>query len=998
MADIFQEDRSSVDECNFTEDETKDSDSDISMNEETECSDKIDGSEELLRNPKVVNLEKFAESDVIYNRQNVARNILSTLHSVVDNQNEVSAVISVMCKLLDDDDPTVKADLIEHLPHIAAFCHEHCHYLGSVIDQQIVPVIVNCLTDVNNQVRKASQTSLLMILKQGLINQEKLNEWICPLIAQLTEVQNMEELRSEAVAMLCKMAPILGKEITEHHFLHCFRNLCSDGSFHARKICASNFGEFCAVVGQETTIDYLLSRFYHLCEDSVWGVRKSCAEVFTTVSCVCSMEVRKNDLAPLYLNLLCDNSRWVKMAAFQSLGPFISTFADNKQEFPYSDTIYNLLSGKKELNNNSLKAKDNEIAIQNKIDSSEEKVSSDIENVSSHSLDSKESLTSSEKLDSNKDKGAINEYSGTNVYFTSELISEYTKNEFRVQNKNNLDTFLQSSQNTEEASEANSNTFENFSSCDNSIASQKTNGENIEKKECFSDMPLTVTAKNGHLHVHIDNESAFNNFQYWRIPVPDVEVDIDIENGKATNIHIRASVKDDKTQHTCASDLNLSLMSQMDSTSADETNITNSEHPDSSKVFIQSACINSSNVQSTNDQIGQKQILSSSLNEAALTLLHGDLIDIKTSRMNLYSSDVESLIQPLFQPTYIEISSDLYLSPQEQDVIPCELLQHYLSMTNSPQVQALDPEITHHCAYSLPAVAFTLGKKYWPCLKETFEALASDMQWKVRRTLAASIHELAFILGTELTARDLLPVFVSFLRDLDEVRIGIVQNLFQFIRWIQPLKRRDFLPQLNELLKLDNDKNWRFRLTLAEQLISLTNLYSPIDVKEYLIPITLILVRDKVCAVRRVAIRAIAVMLKRLQQSSNAELQRNLLIELEKKFKCGSKWVLRQTYALLCQDIAQENSLPKDQYIQEIVPHLFTLSWDSVPNVRLAIARCLTETLLPLDYFPEIQVAHYELLSQVMYSLQKDRDRDVRYFACRSPELFNATLEELSSV
>ncbi|XP_023225411.1 serine/threonine-protein phosphatase 4 regulatory subunit 1-like [Centruroides sculpturatus] len=721
ITDIFQEDRSSVDECNFTEDETKDSDSDISMNEETECSDKIDGSEELLRNPKVVNLEKFAESDVIYNRQDVARNILSTLHSVVDNQNEVSAVISVMCKLLDDDDPTVRADLIEHLPHIAAFCHEHCHYLGSVIDQQIVPVIVNCLTDVNNQVRKASQTSLLMILEQGLINQEKLNEWICPLIAQLTEVQNMEELRSEAVAIDCvchrqiifaltvvdmvhaalptlhigirkeamnkriepdeenmhkeivvvtdkSLAAIGAKYAKEHGINTC--HLCllrhihtrttldhpdagltippgsrrtyikpieDDGNSNERQICASNFGEFCAVVGQETTIDYLLSRFYHLCEDSVWGVRKSCAEVFTTVSCVCSMEVRKNDLAPLYLNLLCDNSRWVKMAAFQSLGPFISTFADNKQEFPYSDTIFNLLSGKKELNNNSLKAKDNEIAIQNKIDSSEEKVSSDIENVSSHSLDSKESLTSSEKLDSNKDKGAINEYSGTNVYFTSESISDYTKNEFCIQNKNNLDKSLESSQNAEEVSEANSNTFENFSSFDNSIASQKTNGKNIEKKECFSDMPLTVTAKNGHLHVHIDNESAFNNFQYWRIPVPDVEVDIDIENGKATNIHIRASIKDDKTQHTCASDLNLSLMSQMDSTSADETNITNSEHPDSSKVFIQSACINSSNVQSTNDQIGQKQILSSSLNEAALTLLHGDLIGKKEQTKNFDS-------------------------------------------------------------------------------------------------------------------------------------------------------------------------------------------------------------------------------------------------------------------------------------------------------------------------------------------------------------------------
>ena len=68
--------------------------------------------------------------------------------------------------------------------------------------------------------------------------------------------------------------------------------------------------------------------FYSLCEDSVWGVRKACADVFMPVSCVCSPQVRSQELSPLFINLLRDQSRWVRMAAFQALGPFISTFAD----------------------------------------------------------------------------------------------------------------------------------------------------------------------------------------------------------------------------------------------------------------------------------------------------------------------------------------------------------------------------------------------------------------------------------------------------------------------------------------------------------------------------------------------------------------------------------------------------------------------------------------------------------------------------------------------
>lgn len=55
-------------------------------------------------------------------------------------------------------------------------------------------------------------------------------------------------------------------------------------------------------------------------------------------------------------------------------------------------------------------------------------------------------------------------------------------------------------------------------------------------------------------------------------------------------------------------------------------------------------------------------------------------------------------------------------------------------------------------------------------------------QWKVRRTLAFSIHELAVILGDQLTAADLVPIFNGFLKDLDEVRIGILKHLYDFLK------------------------------------------------------------------------------------------------------------------------------------------------------------------------------------------------------------------------
>ena len=63
-----------------------------------------------------------------------------------------------------------------------------------------------------------------------------------------------------------------------------------------------------------------------------------------------------------------------------------------------------------------------------------------------------------------------------------------------------------------------------------------------------------------------------------------------------------------------------------------------------------------------------------------------------------------------------------------QDVIPQSLLEHYLSMIEPSRAQTVDSEIAKHCAYSLPAVAYTLGRRYWPCLNKLYETLASDMQ------------------------------------------------------------------------------------------------------------------------------------------------------------------------------------------------------------------------------------------------------------------------------
>ena len=56
------------------------------------------------------------------------------------------------------------------------------------------------------------------------------------------------------------------------------------------------------------------------------------------------------------------------------------------------------------------------------------------------------------------------------------------------------------------------------------------------------------------------------------------------------------------------------------------------------------------------------------------------------------------------------------------------------------------------------------------------------MKWKVRRPLAFCMHHLAVILGPEIAANDLAPVFASFMSDVDEVRMGILCHYAEFLQ------------------------------------------------------------------------------------------------------------------------------------------------------------------------------------------------------------------------
>lgn len=919
-------------------------------------------------------MQKYMNSHNIFHRQMVVRTILETLRSVIDSSGETTTVINIMCSLSDDGEPSVRAELMEQVPHIAMFCHEYRDRLYFTPSQYLLPIVIRYLSDQHNLVRKTSQAALLVLLEQDLLHKADIEDIVCPAILQLTATDNFDEFRTEGVALMSKMAPLIGRDMTEKHFLRSFASLCMDTLFQVRKVCAANLGDICNIVAIDSTENILLPRFSYLCDDAIWGVRKACADVFTAVSYSCSTETRRQELAPLFVNLLCDQSRWVRMAAFQALGPFISTYADPKRTgIYYTEKGLEIYS---------------DHIIEETGDISAVTLGSDSMVDNALSVDTSSTMDPTLQLLSTSQPVVLcGDSASLKLGIASTGVcgeQESAHSAYQDVCNNNSD-----SGNEEDAYRTDEKVI--CSGIDSLLTGESNKSQ------------LNVsTSSQGHVHLHVDNESAFNSFHFWRIPIPDIELDIDIVEGKPTSVHVKAKVHSEEHKRVYSSELSVQL-SQSEScltgssakigiqemtsknpscsSSSDdvETSECDSELNQTCSESVPSVIhtqIRTASVGTTQDEIAEGVIetLASNVNETLVTIVNGEIKDVQRPQVVDVCVDSNEGNSVLYPSLLFETAA-----ASRQNIVPYELLAHYINMSDPSLVQTVDTEITCHCAYSLPAVAMTLGKKNWPILRRLYETLAGDMQWKVRRTLAFSIHELAMILGEDLSTQDLVPIFNGFIKDLDEVRIGVLRHLTDFLKFLSLQVRQQYLPKLPEFLKTDNERNWRFRLELAEQLGLMAELYSPNQVRDYLIPIGVLLVGDKVAQVRQMALKKISILVKRLSLSDDLVLIKGFLIEIAENFAHHQKWIHRQTFASLCNHFVDKRSLSLSQFANDMLPHLLNLSYDPVPNVRISVANALSQSIIPQEYY---QNPHHELLAEVMKRLQTDSDRDVRYYAC----------------
>eukprot|EP00011_Vannellida_sp_DIVA3-517-6-12_P010523 CAMPEP_0114617832 /NCGR_PEP_ID=MMETSP0168-20121206/7397_1 /TAXON_ID=95228 ORGANISM="Vannella sp., Strain DIVA3 517/6/12" /NCGR_SAMPLE_ID=MMETSP0168 /ASSEMBLY_ACC=CAM_ASM_000044 /LENGTH=650 /DNA_ID=CAMNT_0001828973 /DNA_START=214 /DNA_END=2166 /DNA_ORIENTATION=+ len=310
-----------------------------------------------------------------------------------------------------------------------------------------------------------------------------------------------------------------------------------------------------------------------------------------------------------------------------------------------------------------------------------------------------------------------------------------------------------------------------------------------------------------------------------------------------------------------------------------------------------------------------------------------------------------------------------------QDV-PEDLLDYYKGMVQGNKSKFGDSDTVLFCAYSFPGVLVTVGAERWPMLRDIYLTLVKDLQVKVRRTLSYSLHEVAKILGTETTENELLETFELFLKDLDQVKVGVVRHFADFLAVLSPEKRQSYVSVLEDIQM--SSVNWRFRKLLAKQLGQVASLFDEETVRMHIIPIVLQLFEDQVTAVRHATAAEIAGLIVHLQQREPSLLKE--LISDVCGFAEHKSCYGRQCFALACENIAQTMDDPA-LFKEHFWAKFYALKDDRVANIRIVVARALSRCILDKESYAPL----HEEGNAALELFAKDRDREVRYFASRQP-------------
>ncbi|GET87777.1 hypothetical protein, conserved [Leishmania tarentolae] len=275
---------------------------------------------------------------------------------------------------------------------------------------------------------------------------------------------------------------------------------------------------------------------------------------------------------------------------------------------------------------------------------------------------------------------------------------------------------------------------------------------------------------------------------------------------------------------------------------------------------------------------------------------------------------------------------------RSEDISP-ELLHLFTDMAF--QSDNVESPLSEYCAYCFPAVVQVIGPSRWNEVADAYETMLKDVQWKVRKSLAYSLHEMAALLGTAITEEAIVPAFELLLRDLDDIKRGAVLNAEKFLALVTPATRDRLVPLLCHV-PLESE-NWRLRNEVAKRIGAVAVLLSP-DSPSFPSVLALVsrLLDDSVMEVRTSTYEPVAIILKHLRTAKDDKYQSYLasIVKLATAYSFRG----RQMFAYVTEQVVEVGA---DDVLENVLlDGMVKLAMDPVVNTRLVVDKVAGRTIL----------------------------------------------------
>ena len=288
--------------------------------------------------------------------------------------------------------------------------------------------------------------------------------------------------------------------------------------------------------------------------------------------------------------------------------------------------------------------------------------------------------------------------------------------------------------------------------------------------------------------------------------------------------------------------------------------------------------------------------------------------------------------------------------------VPEDLITQYTNLSKNASNKG---EFQYHCAYYFPAIIAKLGKNEWNKLSVAFSCIINEGDFKSKKCLVSSIHEIGKILEPEIATYELTPIYDDIFSANTASKQVAFTVLSKFLPVILPRARLNFLKYIKIMYK--TNISWRIRQLIAEQIGEIIELFDFDVVINELVPVILALSDDKIAKVREKSAISLGKVVNYILNKSENHSVLGVFLNY-----ANDSSIKKLVFAIACQIITSYARFP-----ELFGKEFHRLCDDKSANVRLCCAKAIRIAI------NSQKASNFWILLEE--KLSHDFDADVRY-------------------